>query len=187
MEPFVFDTGPLAHFARAGWLGVLKSLVGRRSALIPMQVAAELQAAAAREPSIAAVLDTGWIKRHELGTDAELRSFASFAERLVSGERNLGEAAVLAVAATMPAQAVIDDSAAHKAAQRAGVSSIRTLALLCDAIRRGMLTTSLVSNIADDLIATEYRLPFEPGRFIPWAIAEGLLPDRPTARRRVEE
>ena len=186
MEPFVFDTGPLAHFARAGWLGVLKSLVGQRSALIPMQVVAELQAAA-REPSIAAVLDAEWIERHELGTDAEPRSFASFAERLVSGERNLGESAVLAVAATMPAQAVIDDSAAHKAAQRAGVSSIRTLALLCDAIRRGLLTTSLVSNIADDLLVTEYRLPFEPGRFIPWAIAEGLLPDGPAAKRQFEE
>ena len=187
MEPFVFDTGPLAHFARAGWLGVLKALVGQRRALIPMQVAAELQAAAAREPSIRAALDVEWIERHELVTDAELRSFAGFAERLVSGERNLGETAVLAVAVTMPAQAVIDDSAAHKVAQRAGVSCIRTLALLCDAIRRGLLTTSLVSNIADDLIATEYRLPFEPGRFIPWAIAEGLLSDGPVANRQVED
>lgn len=28
MDAFVFDTGPLAHFARAGRLGVLRSLVG---------------------------------------------------------------------------------------------------------------------------------------------------------------
>ena len=96
----------------------------------------------------------------------------------MSEGRNEGETAVLAVATTMPALAVLDDSAAHKAAQQAGISCIRTLALLCDAVRGGLLTAQLVSNIADDLIDTEYRLPLKRGEFIPWAVAEGLLPSQ---------
>ena len=44
------------------------------------------------------------------------------------------------------------------------------LALLCDAVDSGLLTVKLVSALADDLLATEYRLPFKPGRFEAWAI-----------------
>ena len=49
-------------------------------------------------------------------------------------------------------------------------------ALLCDAVRDGLLTAELVSDIVDDLIETEYGLPFAPGEFIPWAIDQQLLP-----------
>ena len=176
MDAFVFDTGPLAHFARAGWLGVLRSLVGSSRAIIPVQVAAELQKAAGHEHALGSVLEAKWIEHHELRSEEELSEFGKFAEQLVSGERNVGETAVLAIAATMPAQAVLDDSVAHKVAQKAGLSCKRTLALLCDAVRDGLLTAELVSHIVDDLIETEYRLPFAPGEFIPWAIAERLLP-----------
>ena len=172
----MFDTGPLAHFARAGWLGVLRSLVGSGRAIIPVQVVLELQKAADHDHAMGAVLDATWIEHHELRTEEELSAFGKFAAQLVSGDRNVGETAVLAIAATMPAQAVLDDSVAHKVAQKAGLSCKRTLALLCDAVRDGLLTAELVSHITDDLIETEYRLPFAPGEFIPWAIAERLLP-----------
>ena len=178
MYAFVFDTGPLAHFARAGWLGVLRSLVGSSRAIIPVQVVTELRNAAGHEHAIGAVLDATWIEHHELRTDEELSAFAGFAAQLMSGGRNEGETAVLAIAATMPAQAVLDDSVAHKAAQQAGLPCKRTLALLCEAVHDGLLTAELVSHIADGLIETEYRLPFAPGEFIPWAIAEGLLPSQ---------
>ena len=176
MDAFVFDTGPLAHFARAGWLGVLKSLVGSSRVIIPLEVVSELRTAAGHEDAMAAVLEAAWIEHRELRTEEELSAFGQFAAQLVSGDRNLGETAVLAIAATMPAQAVLDDSVAHKIAQQAGLSCKRTLALLCDAVRDGLLTAELVSDIADDLIETEYRLPFAPGEFILWAIAERLLP-----------
>ena len=105
MDVLVFDTGPLAHFARAGWLGVLKSLVGSRRALIPAQVAMELQQAAGHEHAMGAVLDAAWIEHYELHTEEELIAFAGFAAHLMSEGRNQGETAVLAVAETMPAQA----------------------------------------------------------------------------------
>ena len=172
----MFDTGPLAHFARAGWLGVLRTLVGTRRAIIPVQVASELRKAAGYEHVIGAVFNATWIEHHDLRTEEELSAFGKFAAQLMSEGRNEGETAVLAIAATMPAQAVLDDSVAHRVAQKAGLSCKRTLALLCDAVRDGLLTGELVSHIADDLIETEYRLPFAPGEFISWAIAEGLLP-----------
>ncbi len=172
----MFDAGPLAHFARAGWLGVLKSLVGSSRVIIPEEVVSELKSAARYEHAMAAVLDATWIEHHELRTEAELSAFGKFASQLVSGERNVGETAVLAIAATMPAQAVLDDSVAHKVAQKAGLSCKRTLALLCEAVHDGLLTAELVSDIADDLIETEYRLPFAPGEFIRWAASQGLLP-----------
>lgn len=175
MDAFVFDTGPLAHFARAGWLGVLRTLVGPRRAIIPTQVASELRAAAIHEHAIGTVLNATWIEHHELRTEEELTAFGKFAAQLMSEGRNEGETAALAVAATMPAQVVIDDSVAHKVAQRAGLSCKRTLALLCEAVRDDLLTAQLVSHIADSLIETEYRLPFASGEFIRWAISEGLL------------
>ena len=175
MDTLVFDTGPLSHFARARWLDVLRIVVGDRRAVVPAAVVAELQTGAHNDRRLQAVLDADWIERLELRAESELREFARFASRLVSGERNVGEAAVLALAATIPAQAVIDDNVAYNVGKRMGVSCTRTLALLCESIRKGLLTLEVVSNVADDLIATEYRLPFGPGEFAEWAIANELL------------
>ena len=178
MSTLVFDTGPLSHFARAEWLEVLRAVIGERRAVIPDAVVTELQRGAQEDHRLRAVLNADWIEQRELRTEPELRAFAGFASRLVSGQRNIGEAAVLALAETIPAQAVVDDNAAHKAAQRAGVSCTRTLALLCEAIGNDLLTIDLVSEIADDLITTEYRLPFKPGDFANWAIENGLVAPR---------
>lgn len=51
----------------------------------------------------------------------------------------------------------------------------RTLGLLCDAVRQGLLTRETISAVADDLVRSEYRVPFESGAFIRWAEEKGLL------------
>lgn len=61
MDAFVFDTGPLAHFARVGHLDVLKSLTGSSRVLIPVQVASELRIAARNDPAVRAILNADWI------------------------------------------------------------------------------------------------------------------------------
>ena len=48
----MFDTGPLGHFARAGWLGVLKSLVSSSHVIIPVEVVSELQKADGHEHAL---------------------------------------------------------------------------------------------------------------------------------------
>jgi predicted nucleic acid-binding protein len=171
----VFDTGPLSHFARENWLGVLKAVVGSRTAMIPDMVVEELQNGARRDSRIQAALDASCIEHRELLDEQELESYRSFAELLVYRERNRGEAAVLALAATTNGIAVVDDGAGRRAAQQSGVRCKPTLSLLCDAIRQGLLTVPLVSALADDLLAGVYRLPFGPGGFEKWAAENGLL------------
>lgn len=172
----VFDTGPLAHFAQAGLLDVLEMLVGEQHALMPMQVVEELRAGMSREPALGSALDAEWIEHYELATYREIRELARFSERLGSGKRNLGEAAVLALASSISAQAMVDDRIAYRIAQNTGISCKRALAMLCEGINSRLLTRHHASSIVDGLIATEYWLPCERGAFIPWAIDNKLIP-----------
>ena len=174
-EILVFDTGPLSHFSQENWLGVLKAVVGTRTAVIPDMVVEELRVGAARDGRIHAVLDATWIEQRELVDDRELMAYGSFAELLVSGTRNRGEAAVLALASASGGVAVVDDGAARRAARDHKVPYRPTLALLCEAVRQGLLTVRLVSALADDLLVGVYRLPFGPGGFEKWAVEHGQL------------
>lgn len=171
----IFDTGPLSHFARAEWLGMLKAMTAGSTVAIPDLVEEELRVGADRDARIRAALDATWIERVELRSSDELQWFATFSERLVARRRNLGETAVLSYAKANGATAVLDDGAARKAAHDYGVELRPTLSLLCDAVRQGLIAAKLVSALADDLIATEYRLPFLSGGFEEWATNNGLL------------
>ena len=177
MQPLIFDTSPLSQFARIESLDVLRAIVGERRSIIPQAVVVELRRGVLNDPRIRAVLEASWIEQRDTQTDDELAEYAGFASRLVSGDRNVGDAAVLALAKTLPGQAVIDDSVAHRLGTEAGVSCTRTLALLCDGIRDGLLRLEEVSDLADELIATNYRLPFGPGGFAIWAKYNDLIPD----------
>ncbi len=174
-DVLVFDTGPLSHFARQSWLGVLKAVVGKRRAIMPDVVVEEIKQGAASDSRLRQVLDATWIDRRELRSDEELAAFAKFSALLVKDRRNRGEAAVLALAETIHGIAVIDDGAGRKAAEDHGVELRPTLALLCEAIRSELLTVSLVSALADDLLVSSYRLPFGPGEFAQWARDAGQL------------
>lgn len=167
-EILVFDTGPLSHFARNGWLGVLKAVVGDRQALIPDLVVRELREWATHDDRIRTVLDAPWIEHRELVEDNEIAALATFSARLVRGRRNQGEAGVLALASVVGGIAVLDDGVGRKAADDYNVAKRPTLALLCEAITAELLTVKLVSALADDLLASRYRLPFGSGGFERW-------------------
>lgn len=173
-DVLIFDTGPLSHFARENWLGALKAVVGERTAVIPDVVADELKRALGSNSFVQAVLDAPWIGRRDLQSVEEIERFAYYSSLLVSGDRNRGEAGVLALAATTGGTAVVDDLAARKAAKRDGLLHTGTLGLLMQAIQSGLLTVALVSAIADDLLAGAYRMPFCPGGFAAWAEHNGL-------------
>jgi predicted nucleic acid-binding protein len=174
-EILVFDTGPLSHLAKQGLLEMLRHVLGPRLAVITDTVAAELRAGVGQYEYLKLVLDASWIERRELLSEREIMEFARFSAFLVSGERNWGEAGVLAFAKAHDAIAIIDDGPARAAARRYGVRCQGTLRLLCDAYNEGQLSASVISEIADDLIAGEYRLPFKPGGFLAWAREHGLL------------
>ncbi|SDN82501.1 hypothetical protein [Lentzea jiangxiensis] len=176
VETLVFDTSPLLHFTRNDWLGALKAVVGDREALVPDVVLEELKSFAGSDARVESVLTASWLKHRELRTQAEIDAFAEFSSLLVRGDRNRGEAGVLALAKVTGGTSVIDDGAGRKAAKANGITNRPTLALLCEAIRSGLLTPKLVSALADDLLISQYRLPFKLGGFQEWAEEQGLIP-----------
>lgn len=173
-QALVFDTGPLAHFAEAGWLSMLRSVAGSRPVLIPDGVRAELQDGLHTNPHLQAVLEAEWISVVSLNSADELAAFGVFAERLVVGTRNVGETEVLAYAKVHGATAVVDDGPGRRAANDNGVLLQPTLALIIEAIRNELLTVSMAEDLADHLLETEYRFPFKPGGFRAWFEEYGL-------------
>lgn len=122
------------------------------------------------------MLACDWLEVRQLNTELPLRLFAQFSQSLVGKDnRNLGECSVLALAKAEGAIAVIDDRAARRVGEHNHVTIKGTLGLMVDAIRAGLLTVRLVSQIADDLLASEYRLPFAPGDFEIWARQNDLF------------
>lgn len=180
----VSDTGPLSHFAEQGWLGLLRALVGERTAVVPDTVVAELQEGVHSHAHLRLVLDARWLEHRSLIQSAEIAEFATFAARLAERGRNTGECGVLALSVVHHATPVLDDGPARKIAREHGIIPKGTLGLMIDAIRGGLLTIDLASTVADHLIESEYRLPFGPGGFKQWAIVETPLDGvrRSTAR-----
>lgn len=174
---YVLDTGPLSHFARAQWLGVLKVVLKDCRVLIPDVVAEELRNGTEQHHHLRHVLEADWIETVPLTTPAQLAAFVHYERRLVGPDgRNIGECGVLALAESFPhAVAVVDDRVAAQASRGRPVTLRRTLGLLCEAIRAGLLTVPLVSALADDLLQSHYRLPFKPGGFAEWCDREGLF------------
>lgn len=173
----VFDTGPLRHFATQGWLGVLKFLAAEREVVIPESVERELRRQSHELPVLRQVLDADWITI-DRNSDLEFSAaFARYEQRLVptNSEENIGECGVLALGRTRGYETVLDDGVARTIANEEGIPVTATLQLLCQAIRSNHLTISMVEALADDLLAGDYYLPFEPGGFRRWALENGLI------------
>lgn len=173
---YVLDTGPLSHFAKAQWLGVLKVVLKDHRVLIPDVVAEELRNGSGRYHHLRSALEADWIETVPLTSSSQISTFVYYERQLVGPNgRNVGECGVLALAETLPnAVAVVDDRVAVEVS-RGRVTVRRTLGLLCDAIRAGLLTVPLVSALADDLLQQQYRLPFKAGGFSDWCAREGIL------------
>jgi len=174
-ETFVFDTGPLRHFALAGWLGVLKYLTHDNNVLIPESVEAELLEQRHSHASLEQILNADWIAVDQSDDIQYLAEFARYEKRLVAGGRNRGECGVLALGRCYGYTMIIDDRVPRKIADDEKLHARGTLALLCEAIREGQLTVSMVESLADDLLTGTYHLPFKPGGFRVWATWQGLI------------
>lgn len=171
----VFDTGPLRHFAVQGWLRVLDFLARGRRVVIPESVEDELREQAHDLPVLHEVLAAEWIVVDRSDDPGYLEAFARYAERLVVGKTNRGECGVLALAEVRGCEVVLDDAVPRRLAEERGFRVTATVPLLCQAVREGRLTLSMVEKVADDLISGEYFLPFGPGEFRRYALEAGLI------------
>jgi predicted nucleic acid-binding protein len=174
----VFDDGPLSHFAEAGWLGLLKTWAGARTAWLPETVRRELGWGVDAYPHLRAVLEAPWLVQRVLDSATETALFGVYSSRLLGpNNENLGECGVLALAEAHNAVAVIDDRKARIIAKERKVNVTTTVSVLCDLVNDRALALDTAAEVADALLETEYRLPFKPGEFKMWVIREGMITD----------
>lgn len=172
---WVFDAGPLRHFAAQGWLGVLRFLAAERPVYIPDSVERELLDAVDHASAVRTVLEADWIRVDRSSNAEYVAAFAHYRDRLVANGRNLGECGVLAMGQVYKCEVVIDDATPRQIAQEKGIRVSSTVPLLCDAIREKKLTMVMVEELADTLLQSDYFLPFGPGGFRRHVVENGLL------------
>lgn len=126
----ILNTSPVIHLTAAlGDLKLLPSLYGR--VLVPREVHQELEAGAhldAAGPRLRAV------------PGVEIVTLSGGISRLLTGELDTGEAAVVQLALDLPtATVVLDDLKARRVARRSGIAVTGSLGVLLDAKRAGKL------------------------------------------------
>lgn len=172
---WVFDTGPLRHFAMQGWLGVLRFLAQEHPVYISDTVERELGDAAQHVPAVRAALDADWISVHRSTDPRFHEAFAHYVDRLVVGNKNLGECGVRALGEIYKCEVVIGDAIPRQIAKEKGIRVTAKVPLLCEAIRAKRLTVAMVEALADHLLEGDYYLPFGPGGFRRHVLENGLL------------
>ncbi|WP_117209725.1 hypothetical protein [Allorhizocola rhizosphaerae] len=171
----VFDTTCLSHFARADRLDVLGDLLAGTECLVPHVVREELREGSQRYPELAQILSLEWLQVVGLESLDRLKRFATWANRVGSGARNVGEASVLSLAEELGATALIDDRDATRVGRSFGVDVHGTIWLLAISCRAGKLTEPAASNLVEALAHTGMRLPCTGIEFARFARAHGLL------------
>lgn len=122
MRVLVLDNTVLSHFARAGQLDALRSLVASFRCVTPAQVSKELVAGIAEHPALARAVHLEWVEVVEVVEVEEVVAFARCKAEFGGGQdRNNGEAAILAWASIHGAVAIVDERPATRAARRDGV------------------------------------------------------------------
>jgi predicted nucleic acid-binding protein len=139
---WVIDAMCLIHFGRADRLDVLRGLLVDKECWTTQVVLEELSQGAASRPALMEVAISDWLKIARLDTLDEIRLFAQWANRLGSGERDLGEASVFAAAELRSATAITDDQAAVRVARTYGLDVHGTIWLLAGTCRDGKLPES---------------------------------------------
>ena len=175
--PLIFDNTSLSHFARAGRLSTLASLVNPYRCITPVEVRIEILAGLATIPDLTDVLTADWLESVELSDVYELSAFARYKTQLGGGPKeNTGEAAVLGWASVHGGVVIIDERAASRLAQRDGIVAHGSLWLVVGGVRHGELERSAAEQLVDELRATDMRLPTDGRGLFAWAYEQGLLP-----------
>lgn len=171
----VLDAMCLSHFARAERFDVLRDLLVDKECWTTRVVLEEMRQGVASYPALDVVFGADWLNVVELDTLDEIRRFAIWVQRLGSGERDLGEASVLAAAEPRNATSIIDDREAVRVASAHGAKVHGTLWLLAGACRDGKLAEASASSLIDALRATGLRLPCTGAEFSDYARRHELL------------
>ena len=102
-------------------------------------------------PRLADVATQDWLKVAPLDALDEIVLFAAWARRVGSGDRDLGEASVFAVAEARTAIAISDDRNAVRVARMYGVNVHGTIWMFAGACQAGKLREHVAGNLIDVL------------------------------------
>ncbi|MFD0783210.1 hypothetical protein ACFQZ8_04630 [Micromonospora azadirachtae] len=171
----VLDTMVLSHFGLADRLDVLQDMLLGSDCWTTHVVMEELRAGSPAYAELVAACDTGWLRIAQLDTLDEIRCFTKWTARLGSGERDLGEASVLAAAELRSGIAITDDRNATQVARSHGARVHGTIWLLGAACRDGKQTEAAAGNLVEALRATGARLPCAGAEFPTFARKHGLI------------
>ncbi len=172
----VLDASPLNHFARAGELSILQELLVEHQCVTTKAVLAELRRGSESHPRLLDAIGLGWISTVSCDDLDELYLFGQYMNRLGNFERNAGEASVLAWAEAHGAAAYVDDQVACNVGRSRGVTVYRTLRLVIEGYKNGLLPEARAQALIDGLADTDARFPAEARRdLFGWARTGGLL------------
>jgi hypothetical protein len=146
---------------------VLEEVTKESARFTTAAVRAELSRGATQYPDLQEVLGVPWLGT--VGDNPEtLTALANYTRRIGRAGRNLGEASVLAWCKIHRATAVLDDETGVKLAKREGITYLRSLGLIADAIRQGILSELGATTIVDLLADSEAYFPCTGSEFIVW-------------------
>lgn len=159
MADLVFDTTPLSHFCRAGHLRTLEVLTEAHVRLATRAVRDEIRRGVPQYPELQAVIDAPWLQEVPVDGLEEIPALLFYATRLVTGTRNVGEAATLAWAEVHDAIAIVDDDGARQLASERRVRKHGSLWLIIGGVRANTLTMEEASGVVSQLVGLGARLP----------------------------
>jgi predicted nucleic acid-binding protein len=175
VDALVLDAMGLSHFALAERLDVFRDLLVGKECWTTRVVLEELRRGTTEHPTLDAAVSAEWLSIAELNTLQEISLFAIWVRRIGAGERNLGEASVLAAAQLRKGVAVTDDREAVRVGRAHGAKVHGTVWLLAGACREGKLVEVAAGNLIDALRATGMRLPCTGAEFSHYARRYRLL------------
>jgi len=145
-KPIVSDAGPLISFARAGYLDLLRRVIGHL--WIPEAVHDEVVVKGAGKPAAADVEQGGWVASQPLAN-------TSLADQLPTS-LGKGEKEAIMLCQQLGACLLADDPVARREARARGIALISSLDILDEAKSRNLIF--LAKPTLDHLIRSGFRL-----------------------------
>lgn len=170
----VLDAMELVHFTLAERLDVLRDLLAGKDCWTTRVVLEEMRRGGHTNDSLRSA-DIDWLQIAELDTLTEITCFVRWAQRIGAGERDLGEASVLAAAELRGGIAITDDREAVRVGRAHGATVHGTVWLLAGSCRNGKLAEVAAGNLVDALRESGLRLPCTGAEFPQYARRHSLL------------
>jgi predicted nucleic acid-binding protein len=149
MKVFIADSGPIISFARAGFLDLLRGVIGEL--WIPGAVYEDIVVKGKGKPGSEEVRQAEWIKRKEIEDKNKLE--------LLALELGQGEKEAIVLAEELKAILIIDDRKARLEAERKGIHTIGSLWIVKAAKDKGLINKA--KQTGDKLRDTGLRLKEE--------------------------